>query len=256
MIEITYGKHSQRADLAGKSVAEVRELYKSEFSIPNRAKASLNGKRLEKKLELETKLGDDDKLTFEAKSRKGLVLLGAFLVTLALTGSTFAYAYTTASISLGTIWPVGADFANVTAGSEFDWWHSSDNLTDGLLGRMSGAMDDTGNTLFTIYPSGNYTGDLEIKVYLANAGHMRKAFKHFNMMLECSASEEYKSDNVTFGLLTLENAEVLWHLDNPSGTSANVTLIGGSWHTIAEHPLAWPGGHHQYPMLYCEVQPR
>ena len=51
MVKVIYREHGQQADLAGKSVAEVRELYKSEFSIPNRAKASLNGKQLKGKLE-------------------------------------------------------------------------------------------------------------------------------------------------------------------------------------------------------------
>jgi len=259
MVEIRYGEHYEVTDLAGKSVAEVREQYKPELGIPDKAKALLNGKQVTKKLEPETLLSEGDELSFEVKqrSRKPL-LIGALMLALALTGGLFAFAYTTASITLGsTLWAVGSDFATVNASSTFDWWHVTDDLNEGLLGRVSGAMDDTGQTLFTINPSANYTGDLEIKVYLANAGHMRKAFQHFNMMLECQPSEEYGSANLTYQLLTLQNADVLFHWNQPGdGSSSNVTLVGGSWHTMAYQPLPWPTGYRTSPQLYCEVQPR
>jgi len=193
-----------------------------------------------------------------ALGTKGLVLLGSLLLTVAVTGGVFAHAYTTASISLAsTLTAASSDFATVNASSEFDWWHSSDDLSEGLLGRVSGGMSTDNNTLFTIYPNAAYNGDLEIKVYLANAGHMRKAFNHFNLMLEAHPSEEYGSANLTFQLLTLENAEVLFHWDQPGdGSTCNITLNGGSWHTMAYQPLPWATGYGVYPKLYCEVQPR
>lgn len=41
MVEIRYGEQYEAADLAGTSVAEAREWYKSEFDVPERAKTYL-----------------------------------------------------------------------------------------------------------------------------------------------------------------------------------------------------------------------
>jgi len=91
MVEIRYGKHYEMADLAGKSVAQAREQYKQEFGIPDKAKASLNGKGIGQKHELVTALAHDDSLTFAQKSRRGLFFIGAVLLALAITGGVFAY---------------------------------------------------------------------------------------------------------------------------------------------------------------------
>lgn len=69
MIQICYGEHCDLADLAGRSVAEAREQYKSEFDIPDRAQAILNDKLLKKKLEDWIMLEDGDDLSFEEKKR-------------------------------------------------------------------------------------------------------------------------------------------------------------------------------------------
>ena len=46
MVGIRYGEHYQEVDLAGKTVAEVREQYKEEFGIPDKAQVSLGGKSI------------------------------------------------------------------------------------------------------------------------------------------------------------------------------------------------------------------
>ena len=60
MVEIRYGEHYELASLAGKNIAEVREQYKQEFGIPDRAQAKLNGQEIGKKHELKQELKDDD----------------------------------------------------------------------------------------------------------------------------------------------------------------------------------------------------
>ena len=44
MVEIRYSNSNEVADLAGQTVREARKQFKSEFSIPDKAKAKLNGR--------------------------------------------------------------------------------------------------------------------------------------------------------------------------------------------------------------------
>ena len=87
MVEIKYGEYSELAELAGKSIAEAREQYESEFEIPDRAQAILNDKPLKKGQEDRILLGDGDELYFEEKkrSRKPLFIT-ALLMALAISG--------------------------------------------------------------------------------------------------------------------------------------------------------------------------
>ena len=91
MIQICYGEHCDLADLAGRSIAEAREQYKSEFEIPDRAQAILNDKPLKKKLEDRIMLEDGDDLSFEEKERSKKPIFAATLLSaLAITGGLFA----------------------------------------------------------------------------------------------------------------------------------------------------------------------
>ena len=102
MVEIRYGEQYELADLAGLSVAEAQAQYISEFDIPEPAKAYLNGKEVGKDLEPRITLSDDDRLSFEAKRhRRGLMLLGLLLATLAITVSLFVSDYTTDAAAIG-----------------------------------------------------------------------------------------------------------------------------------------------------------
>lgn len=239
MVKIIYGEYSQEADLAGKTVAEVRELYKPEFSIPDRAKANLNGKQLKKELEPKAKLGDDDKLAFEEKSRKALVLLGAFLLTLAVTAGLFVYTYTvtskTITVHLGT-----ADFGNVAdSGTSFNY---------DLLGRAKGTIR-TGY-LFSLTADADYTGDMEVQVYLSNIDELIKDYSFWMMRLQL-----VHSDNVTVDIegitqvLSLENPMVSFAVqsDNLSET-CYVRCLGGSYKAF---PFAWLTGYN--PVLFAQV---
>ena len=89
MVEIRYGEQFEISDLAGHTVSEARDHFKSEFGIPDKAKARLNGSKV--KAELDTVLNDDDRLTFAVSRGKGAYLIGALLLALAVTGGLLSF---------------------------------------------------------------------------------------------------------------------------------------------------------------------
>ena len=46
MVEIRYGDQYEVTDLAGQTVNEAREQFRSEFGIPDKARAKLNGSKV------------------------------------------------------------------------------------------------------------------------------------------------------------------------------------------------------------------
>ncbi len=64
MINIRYGEYREGADIAGMTVAEARALYKSEWDMPDRAIAILNGQQIRDEMELRIRLRDNDDLIF------------------------------------------------------------------------------------------------------------------------------------------------------------------------------------------------
>ena len=174
MIEIRYGEHSEKADMDGKSVAELREFYTPEWDIPERAEVMLNGRRVSRPLESRLELADGDVLVFAARKRsKTPLLLVALLLALAATGGFFAYTYTTASATISAI--ADSDYATVAVEDTLEF-------TTRVFGNYRGNLP-TGN-LFSITPDADYTGDLNVKVYLANADELTLAYKHLNMKFE------------------------------------------------------------------------
>ena len=242
MIEIIYGENSQQADLAGKSVAEVRELYASEFSISDRAKASLNGEPLKKKLEPETKLADGDQLYFEEKSRRGLVVLGALLLTLFITGGLFAYAAITTSTEIG-VTAVSADFAEVSENNTL----SPASYT--ILGRVRGKIG-SGN-LFDVTRTSGYTGDIEVNLYLANIDELTQDYSFWMLRLELTDINGSPVDK-DHGpqVLSLNNASVSFACDNWTETTRYIECEGGSYRALPSD--IWSGQAYD-PLIFCQV---
>ncbi len=87
MVEIRYGDYYEVAELAGQSITDARQQFRAELGIPEKARAKLNGRKVDAKLESEISLCDDDKLSFATASGKGAYLAGALLLALAITGS-------------------------------------------------------------------------------------------------------------------------------------------------------------------------
>jgi molybdopterin converting factor small subunit len=242
MVEIRYDKHSEHINLAGKSIAEVREQYKSKFDLPDKAKAMLNDKGVRRQHEAETKLADNDKLYFEVKNKRGFYFATALLVALVATGGLFAYAYTTASTSI-TATSKSADFAAVAANNTMAGYN--------VFGSYRGSIG-AGN-LFNVTPATGYDGDLEVNVYLTNADQLSRNYGMFLMRLEF-----VDSANVTFDLehiekpLTLNNGVVTFLCDNlTAGTTYYVKCVGGVYRSF---PWAFLSGQTIFsPNVLCEV---
>jgi hypothetical protein len=243
MVKIIYDKHEKQADIAGKSVAQVRKLYKTEFSLPDRAKASLNGKELERKQEPETRLGDRDDLSFEVKSRKGLVTLGAFLLTLVITGGLFAYTYLTATATIDATTATN-NFAAVTANNTVASYQP--------FGKARGAIS-AGN-LFNVTKTSGYTGDLEVTVYLSNPDELTKNYRYWMLRLEFvnSANTTVDAEGIT-QVLSMENGVATFYVPSANvtgGTPYYVLCQGGSYMAL---PWIGAGWTTYDPLLFCQI---
>jgi hypothetical protein len=241
MVNIIYGEHSQQVELAGKTVADAREMFESEFDLSDRAQANLNGQWLKRKLESETGLCDDDEVYFEERSRRGLVMLGAFLLTLAITGGLFAYTATTRSVTIG-VTSAGTDFANVTA-------NNTPSIAYTLLGRHRGTIDP--NTLFNI-STATTSPDIEVQVYLANPDELSSDYSFWTMRLALrdSANVSMDMDGIT-QILSLDNPVVIFTSDNTTPYNSYVHNLGGSYRTF---PSGWLNA--SEPLIFCKVVQR
>ena len=115
--------------------------------------------------------------------------------------------------------------------------------------------------LFSI-TSGDYTGDLTVKVSIMNPGALALAFQYFNMQLALTDA----GGNIIIGsglapagheyqVLSLENGvvgfDVAW-----AGPPYYVKLIDGGYATFGRLPLEWTSGYSVSPQLFCEVVAR
>jgi len=176
--------------------------------------------------------------------RKGLMLLSAFLLTLAMTSGLFAYTYLVDTTTIATT-VATADFADV---SENTVATESYNL----LGAVNGKIGS--DVLFDVTGDSNYTGDVEILVSLANADDMVDEYRFWMTRIELT-------DAATTTMVDLEGITKVISLQKPSTSfivdSANITgktvyvyLAGGSYKTF---PFIQLGGNHDDPLFFCEV---
>jgi len=169
------------------------------------------------------------------------LLILAIVAVLVTTGGAFASAQQTTTATI-TVTSIGEDFATVT-----------ENLTVSVptvFGDYSGTWS-TGS-LFSIYPSSSFTGDLTIRVYITNAAALEREYEHINMKLEF-----WDSDNVTADeqgivqVLTLQNSEVLFTWENGTGNGPyKVVLSGGSFRLFPYK--SYSDGSYQ-PQLWMEI---
>ncbi|MCL0094496.1 hypothetical protein M1N58_01165 [Dehalococcoidales bacterium] len=251
------------ADLVGKSLAEVREQYKSDFDIPDKAQAKVNGKPVKQKLEAETILNDDDKLVFAEKSKKGLVLTAALVLALTLSSGGFAYTYTTAGVTIDA--EALEDFATVKLAQDQPNWNAildtlgekevekSEDITTTIGPVPIGLQGEVpAGNLFEVTPHPAYTGDLMVKVYLTNSGDLIKAYRYLNMKLRLEGSVEWPG----YRLLTLQNGKVAFHLEAPHNPPYTLSVIGGAYSLVSPDPNQWAAEWTITPEFYCEVTQR
>ncbi len=170
MVEIRYGENYEEVDLTGKTVAEVREQYKEQFGIPDKAQVKLGGKGIKQKHEAETRLNAGDKITFAQKSRKGLVFIGALLLALSTTGGVFASGALTDTIS-ATVTAESSEFVDVTANTAPSW-----SIWGAWLGAIPAQTE-----VFHLQPGNTFTGDFVIQIYLTNADQLSEVYRTLGM---------------------------------------------------------------------------
>ena len=254
MVEIRYGDQHEVADLAGQTISEAREQFRTEFGIPDKARAKLNGEKVKGSAELDTVLNDDDKVSFAVNKSRGAILVGALLLALACTGGVFAFGWINASTTI-EVTAASSDFAAVTE-------NGTDPLSFTPYGFFKGA---TGNgTLFDINTqTSGYTGDLVVTVSIANGDELAKCYRVLALRVYMADGagtvldiNENDSADISedYALLTLGNGEVNMF---PAG-SANYSYVhvkNGFYITHIYKAANW-GSSYEDPILFCEVAQR
>jgi hypothetical protein len=261
MVEIRYGDQYEAADLAGQTVSEVRQQFREELGIPEKARARLNGRKVSVNAEPDMELNDDDKLSFAVDKSKAPFLVGALLLAMAITGGVFAFGFINASTNLnGSV--SNSNFADVSVNStgigSLAW-----NAYGFFKGSIPANTSNNGTPVFNVdTATSGYTGDLAVTVSLGNADTLSKVYRVLSLKLgmfypngdPMDINESGTADGNDWVLLTLNNGSVSLF---PKGT-ANVTtvrVLGGSYITNVK-PLAGWGSGTAAPQLFCEVAQR
>jgi len=253
MIEIRFNSQYEVADLAGRSVKEARELFKDALGIPEKASGRLNGKKIKGSLEAETLLGECDTLAFAQPRGKAAYMIGALLLALVITGSVFAYGYTTATTTL-SVTTSDEDFAALSANTS-----STPSWTP--HGKFKGSTGD--GTLFDMdTATSNYSGDLTVTVSIANGDDLIEAYRVLAMFIELRDSSDNlvdvdgDGDNDTddYALLTLSNGAVDLYVTQAAADDYVIKLKSGFYMTNVRGASGWAGK--EAPILYAEVAQR
>jgi molybdopterin converting factor small subunit len=254
MVEIRYGDQYEVTDLAGQTVNEAREQFKSEFGIPEKANARLNGSKVKSHTESDTVLNDDDRLTFAVSRSRTPFLVGALLLALAVTGSVFAFGFINASTTL-TATTVNSNFADVTVNTT-----GIANIGWSAFGFFKGSIAGP-NSIFNITPAVGYTGDLVTTVTLGNADQLVKRYRQLSLQLQMvdattnatlDINESGAADANDWVMLTLDNGSV--SLFTNGGQNMAVRVKKGFYITHVFPFLGWSGS--ASPELFCEVAQR
>ncbi|HEY83180.1 MAG TPA: hypothetical protein G4O01_07855 [Dehalococcoidia bacterium] len=177
------------------------------------------------------------------KSHLARYLVTALLVTLAITGGMFAYAYTTATTSL-SVSSGAADFASITANNTVPSYT--------IFGTYRGSIG--AGKLFDVTPTSGYTGDLQINVYLANADQLSKNYGMFLLRVKLvDSSDQYVDVDGLEKVLTLENGVVSFVSSNmTAGTTYYIKTSGGVYRAF---PWAYLTNQTIYsPQITAEVR--
>lgn len=238
MVEIKYGDQHEVTDLAGQTVSEAREHFKSEFGIPDKARAKLNGSRVKTGAELDTVLNDDDKLTFAVSRTKVPFLVGALLLALACTGGIFAATATSDTVTLGIT--VDSDLATVSGDTGPTW---------NVFGRYKGTISN--GRLFTIQPDADFTGDMLASVYITNGDDLARVYN--GLIMKVQIFNEDSSNATQPAYLTLDNGAVSLAFEQtvtPNETYS-VNITGGYFSNFRW--VSTPSVAQASPIIFAEV---
>jgi len=109
--------------------------------------------------------------------------------------------------------------------------------------------------LFDITPHPSFTGDLAVRVYLANSGDLVKAYQYLNMDLYLEGSVE-AGETPNYRTLTLENGWVTFNLKDYSPDTYTLSVTGGNYQLVSRDTSEWEEGWTVTPELYCQIVQR
>jgi molybdopterin converting factor small subunit len=241
MVEIRFKDQFEVSELAGQTVSEAREQFKSEFGIPNKAQAKLNGSRVKSSAELDTVLTDDDKLTFAVARGKGAYLVGALLLALAITGGIFASGFINSTTTLNAS-TYTTNFADVSVNNTVPTWNAWGFFKGSIL---------AGDIFAINTQTSNYPGDLVVTVALGNADELVKRYRALSLQITMLTSAGAQMDINNDSSNTLDNGSVSLFPNGYVGVSRVVVKKG----FYITHVAPFSGGS-ATPELFCEVAQR
>ena len=251
MIDVRYRERHVIADLAGLSVAEVRQQLREVCGFTDKAVAKLNGKKIKASLEAETLLSDGDELSFtEVRSIASLLMVVALPLALALTSAVFAYGFVNNTAML-TVSFTGSNFASVTG-------NTSTQPVMKVFGSFKGTIG--ASDLFNIEPAADFTGDLVATVALANVDKLVKCYRVMMLRIEARDSSDnlvdinldsYKNDE-DYAMLTLTSGSV--HLYLLGSDNYTIKLKSG-YYVSNIYSSGWSSGSTS-PIIYCDIDHR
>jgi hypothetical protein len=109
--------------------------------------------------------------------------------------------------------------------------------------------------LFDIIPHEDYSGDLQVRIYLTNIANLLKAYNYLNMELYMANSLEAKK-TPHYQILSIENGVVSFNIEGGSAKQYTVELSGGSYRLVSDNTDEWGAGWSIVPEFYCEVTQR
>jgi hypothetical protein len=110
-------------------------------------------------------------------------------------------------------------------------------------------------SLYDITPHPDYTGDMQVKIYLTNTGSLLKAYRYLNLELYVKNSLE-AGKSPRYQLLSLENGVAAFNIQGGSAASYTVEVWGGSYRLVSDKSSDWGEGWSMTPEFYCEVTQR
>ena len=249
MVEIKYNGTIETADLAGRTLSEARDQFKSKLGIPNKASAWLNGRKISETSEIDTVLRQNDGLSFAVrKSRRTLIMVGAVVLALVITGAAFARGFVNSTASLGAT-VVSSNFADVVQNPDVN------NITWKETGMTKSSIAGP-HSIFNIVPANGYTGDLSLTVTLANTNQLIKYYRNLDLKLQLVNTSDNSTIDINgdgfanandWVLLTLNNAAVT--IEDRTAGNVTIRLLSGSYTSNA----AGSGSGSASPQLFCEV---
>ena len=155
-------------------------------------------------------------------------------------------------------------------------WSEVDNLQTGVGMRKAGAAIDSlctqvyadinfdapelsGNTpaddLYEITAHTNYSGNLQVRVYLTNTDALQKAYDYIDMYLYLENSQE-AGETPNYQLMNLQDGVATFNLVGISGGSYTLSINGGTYQLLSRETSEWEAGWTVTPEFYCEATQR